>query len=104
METIHQRDIIRTVAADYREHNARYFSSPAWGGADREAKSIALAKLDGETATVADVASIVDPSWVALTCGECGTGCETVARFGYDESRLDLCRDCLLDAAAKLQP
>lgn len=68
-----------------------------------------LDALDGETATPADVDSIIgNSSWTRLTCDECGKEVDAVLTVGqepdYESHTASLCRNCVKLASETIFP
>jgi hypothetical protein len=113
MEAITTRTLIRSVAARWR---GQYGDPTALGHDDRKmAAAAALDALDPETATAAEVASIIgNDSWTSIRCDECGRRVDAAVRVGEeparDSSTAIVCRECLaraldlLDAAGLKHP
>lgn len=100
MKLINQRELIRGVAKAWREaySDARY-------GADKATIGRKLAKLNGETATAAEVEAIIgNPTWTNVpTCDECGKeNPPAVVEIGrppdYESSTAHVCQACIAKA------
>lgn len=109
MTPIQQRDIIREVRKRWME---QYKGTPADSliGVRDNAEPVGvirkrLAALDLETCSVADVDTALGTTgWVDNECDECSKSFPVVIRLGgepdYDSRWQDLCRGCLINAAA----
>lgn len=109
MKLTTQRDLIRSVAARWRQQYEPFtnddkplFSVRNGYREPIREKPIAekLDALDKETATAADVAAIIgNESWTRLTCDECGKDTDAVLTVGqepdYESHTASLCRSCV---------
>ena len=103
---IESRDVIKAVRDkwmnQYRSHPGDALSG--WGQRRRFGEiRRALAELDLETCSVADVdATLGVTGWASLICDECDADCERLVRLGeepdYDVRWQDVCADCLRKA------
>ena len=108
MKLITERTQVRDVAARWRGQ----YSPHGPYGHDRQKQAVAkaLAALDAETATAADVAAIIgNDSWCGpSTCNECGAVVDVAVQVGeepYYESRTaTLCFACVERALALMGP
>lgn len=104
MKTITTRDCIRNIAKRW----SLQYSSSYWAkDHDKQRIGAALASLDKETATAADVAAIIgNSSWTKLECDECGKTVDAVVEVGhepdYESSTARLCLPCVQTAAKAL--
>jgi hypothetical protein len=96
MEIIRRRDIIRSVRDRW---------TTQYGQNDEKRK--ALAALDLETCSAADVVAVLGTSWVENECDECQKDLPVLMRFGeepeYDARWQDLCVDCLKKAVVEIE-
>jgi len=113
MQLITRRELIRNVAAKWREQYEPFKDDGLlfgeWNGVRIKKTKAQVADeldaLDKEKATAEDVAAIIgNASWTRLTCDECGKECETVLRVGqppdYESRTACLCIRCVKDAAS----
>lgn len=108
MKLITERTQVRDVAARWASSyptNGPYGRDP-----DKQAITKALAALDAETATAADVAAIIgNDTWCGpSTCNECGAVVEVAVQVGeepdYESSTATLCFACVDQALALMTP
>lgn len=99
-----ERELIRGVAARWR---SQYGISDTTYGKNKPAIGKALAELDPETATAADVAAIIgNNGWTSPeTCSECcDESPRAVVQLGaepdYESRTAYICRPCLVQALA----
>jgi hypothetical protein len=109
MKLTTQRDLIRAVAARWRQQYEPFtnddkplFSVRNGYRQPIPKKAIAekLDALDKETATAAEVAEIIgNESWTRLTCDECGKDTDALLTVGqepdYESHTASLCRSCV---------
>jgi hypothetical protein len=108
MKLTTQRDLIRAVAARWRQqyepftHDTPLFSVRNVYRQAISNKEIAetLDAIDAETATPEDIAAIIgNESWTRLSCDECGKDTDAVLTVGqepdYDSHTASLCRSCV---------
>lgn len=108
MKLITERTQVQDVAARWA------ISFPPDGRYGRDAEKLAIAKalaeLDTETATAADVAAIIgNDSWCRRpTCHECGMVVDVAVQVGeeldYESSTATICVECLQKALAMATP
>lgn len=106
MEVITKRAVIRGVRARHESQYARDPDDRVIGSGDRRRPlgetRAALAALDLETATEAEVVAVLNESWTSLKCDQCGKDQNAVVRLGefgpYDSRWLDICERCLTRA------
>ena len=103
MKLINERSQAKTV---YKKWAMQYRSTT---DADKLATTLKLQKLDGETATSAQIAEIIgNNSWCSpTTCGECGKKHDAVVEIGeesdYESHTAYLCLSCLKTAVQLLE-
>ena len=113
MKLTTQRDLIRTVAARWRQQYEPFshdipLCSVRNGHRQTIPKKEIAAMLDAtdlETATPADIAAIIgNESWTRLTCDECGKDTDAVLTVGrepdYESRTVSLCRSCVEQASS----
>jgi hypothetical protein len=113
MKLTTQRDLIRAVAARWRQqyepftHDTPLFSVRNGYRQAIPKKEIAamLDAIDAETATPEDIAAIIgNESWTRLTCDECGKDTDAVLTVGqepdYESHTASLCRSCVERASS----
>lgn len=110
MRVIHRRDVIRGARRRWIEQYRRYQddSTPGWTRGTFASIRKALAALDLETCSVADVdAAIGTTGWARNNCDQCGRDCASLVRIGdepdYEARYQDLCVECLQSALAAIQ-
>jgi hypothetical protein len=114
MKLTTQRDLIRAVAARWRQQYEPFQNDdrPLFSVRNgcrqpipKKAIIEMLDALDKETATPADVAGIIgNASWTRLTCDECEKDTDAVLTVGekpdYESHTASLCRSCVERAAS----
>lgn len=106
MEVITKRAVIRGVRARHASMYERDPDDRVIGFGDKRRPlgetRAALAALDLETATEAEVVAILNESWTSLKCDQCGEDQDAVVRMGdfdgYESRWLDVCERCLTKA------
>jgi hypothetical protein len=102
MKLLTERVLIREVAQRWKAQYAGYRSANAGDTEEKQAIGRKLAKLDGETATAAEVAQIIgNDSWTRIDhCDECHAEDLAVAVRLADESSCSatVCLPCLRKA------
>lgn len=117
MKLTTQRELIRTVAANWRRAYGPDFSDLHFSRhVDKSRHPLTkkqimerLDALDGETATAEEVNAIIgNKLWTRLVCDECGReDADAVLVVGeepdYDSCTASLCRSCVQQAALAFQ-
>lgn len=112
MEVITKRAVIRGVRARHENQYARDPDTYVLGWGDKRRylgeTRAALAALDLETVTEAEVIAVLNESWTSLKCEQCGEDQDAVVRLGEcgpcDSRWLDVCGGCLAKATALFAP
>jgi hypothetical protein len=108
MKLITERTQVREVAAMWA--NSYPLSEPYGRDPDKQAITRALAALDAETATAADVAAIIgNDTWCGpSTCHECGAVVDVAVQVGeepeYESRTATLCFACVEQALTLIGP
>ena len=113
MKLITQRMLIKAVAARWRKQYEPFTNESPLFAERMGLRSLMTKKeiaerldiLNGETASVDDVANIIgNCSWTRLTCNECDREVDAVIEVGqepdYESATARLCHDCAIRAAA----
>lgn len=106
MKLITQRELIRGVAAKWREQYAPNGKWLSVGAAfDKREVYERLRELDGETVAAEQVDGIIgNGSWTSLRCDDCDVSVGAVVEVGqppdYESATARLCEACARKAAA----